>query len=101
MEGFSKFTPEQDRRIIALSHAVQSGVKFDHETGGDGGDAKHLRTGVNIALSETAALGKLMVDKGLITADEYADAIIATLEREVASYEAMLSKRLGTKVTLS
>jgi hypothetical protein len=94
------FTKEQNDRIIALSHRVQSGVAWDHSTGSDDGTPKHLRTGVNIALVETGAIGRLLVRKGLVTPGEYADAIIEGLEKEVAMYERRLREKLGSNVTL-
>lgn len=95
------FTEAQQVRISELSHAIQSGVLGDMETGGDAGaNAKHLRTGVNIALCQIGGLAQLLIDKGIIGRDEYASAMINALEREVARYEELLTRRIGKKVTL-
>src|SRR5207248_3069740 len=59
-----------------LSHALQSGVRWEHERGSDDGSPKHLRTGVNIALRDHSSLVNLLVRKGIITDLEYAEAIV-------------------------
>jgi hypothetical protein len=94
------FTEEQNARILQLSHAVQSGVSWDHSTGSDDGNPKFLRVGVNMALVETGAIGRLLVEKGIVTRDEYANALIEGLEKEVAMYERRLEEKLGKKVGL-
>lgn len=61
---------------------------------------KHLRVGVNTALADAGALVKLLIDKGLFTEDEYFDALVESMQREVDAYEARLSARMGCKITL-
>jgi hypothetical protein len=95
------FTDAQKQRLVELTHAMQSGVKFDHDTGGDSGTPKHLRVGVNAAMVEHGALAKLMIDKGIITEDEYAGAVIAGMQTEVDRYESLLTAKLGHKVSLA
>lgn len=66
---------------FALAHAVQTGVKstMEHDRAHhpardqdrDEYGAKHLRTGVNMAICEHSALVRIMLDKGLITQIEY------------------------------
>jgi hypothetical protein len=94
------------KRQAALLHAIQSGVAC--EQGLDEGEGvpnaatspKHLRTGLNAAMVEHAALVRLLIDKGLIAERDYFDAVIRELQAEVARYEERLSARLGAKVTL-
>lgn len=78
---------ENRQRYLAACHAIQTGVAFEHSRGSEDGTPKHLRTGVNIAMCDHAALVKLLIAKGLFT-DE--------AEEEVKRYE----ERLGGKVTL-
>jgi hypothetical protein len=61
---------------------------------------KHLRVGLNSAFSEHSALAKLLIAKGLITEDEYIEAVAEGMRREVARYEEVLSKHFGMPVTL-
>lgn len=100
-------------RYQALAHAVQTGaaqecalddeaVAFNMRTASSMPHSpKMLRTGVNMALVEGGALAQLLMDKGVITAEEYQGALIASLEAEVARYEARLSKRMGIEVRLA
>jgi hypothetical protein len=97
-------TPEQ--RYAAAAHAMQSGVAMDMKTdpgGSRGGTTpKHLRVGVNSALVTQAALASLLVAKGVITQDEYVEAVADEMEKEKARFEQLLSERFGgQKVTLA
>ena len=89
-----------------LVHAMQSGVAMDISHCGEkgaGADPKHLRVGVNVAMVESAALAKLLMDKGVFTPEEYNKALIEAHRQEVARYEARLTDRVGsgTKITLA
>ena len=87
----------------ALSHAMQSGVAMMMEKEPNGEtNPKHLRVGVNAAMIEHGALVKVLIDKGLITEEEYWEAAVANMKAEVASYEAKLTALFGggTKITL-
>jgi hypothetical protein len=93
-------TTEQEVRYAALLHAVQTGVAQEQHFGSKNGTPKHLRVGVNSALVECAALGRLLVAKGVISKDEYYSSIIFMLEQEVKNYEERLEAKLGLKVSL-
>jgi hypothetical protein len=92
-----------------LAHAMQSGVAatiaLNEQVAipGSRGDhtPKHLRVGVNMAMAEHSALSKLLCDKGVITEDEYRQALVDGLTREVAKYEKELSEKYGRPVTLA
>jgi fructose/tagatose bisphosphate aldolase len=81
-------------------HAMQAGValKMNH----DGADTtpKHLRVGVNAAMSDQSAVAILLVSKGVITETELWTALCESMEREKAMYEAEINARTGGKVTL-
>lgn len=87
-----------------LAHAIQTGVAYDHAAGSQDGTPKHLRTGLACVMADLGSLTRLLVAKGVITNDEYFEAILSGLRDEVAAYEARLSgTRLGphpTKITL-
>lgn len=91
---------EKKQRYQQLMRAMQSGVAASLELGSDEATPKHLRVGVNAAMSEQGALASLMIEKGLFTEEEYLDALIEYAEREVDRYERMLSERTGSNVSL-
>jgi hypothetical protein len=91
-------------------HAVQSGVRMLMQVEQAPDEAwdwepetspKHLRTGVNSALLDSAAVAGLLISKGLITLDEYEAALADGAEREQRSYEQRLSEIMGSEVQLA
>ena len=94
---------EDDERWRAASHAMQSGVAMEMNLPDrqSATEPKHLRVGINAAMSDHAGLVKLLVDKGLITNEEYMKAIADQMEIEKADYEARLSAHFGKKITLA
>lgn len=97
-----------DPEIVALQqeyekllHAMQSGVKFEQEWGvSDAQSPKHLRTGVNSAITQNSGLVLLLVAKGVITWREYWQAQVEAFRREVEMYEQRLSAHAGVTVHL-
>lgn len=87
-------------RYLAAEHAMQSGVAMEMQQGSGDTEPKHLRVGVNSAMCEHAGLARLLISKGVITEEEYTEAIAAEMEAEVGRYEQRISERLGTNVTL-
>lgn len=85
---------------MSQCHAVQAGVAMEMHHNPAPTDPKHLRTGVNIAMCDSAALAGLLIAKGVITDEEYATACRDKMRAEVEAYEQRLSDRLGTKITL-
>jgi hypothetical protein len=85
----------------ALAHAMQTGVaaqmQFDPVVAGT--TPKHLRVGVNSALVDSSALAKLLMDKGVITLDEYETALVEGMRAERDRYVAWLEGR-GMRVDL-
>lgn len=75
------------REYTELCHAMQSGVAFEQSRGSQDGTPKHLRVGINVAMCDHAALVKLLVEKGIITDEEYAKAIRDEMRAEVDRYE--------------
>jgi hypothetical protein len=84
---------EKREKYQALLHAMQTGVAYDLESNTSSGSPKHLRVGINAAMSDHGALVKLLIDKGLITESEYYDYLIEFMEREVESYTKKLNLR--------
>ena len=84
----------------AALHAMQTGVGFEMEQRSRPTEPKHLRVGVNTALCDQAGLIRLLVSKGIITEEEYLDAITAEMNAEVERYEKRLSEKTGSNITL-
>ena len=101
-------TKEDRFRYNKLAHAMQTGVKmmqnFEHpemnipDFAIEASDSpKHLRVGVNSSMVEHAALTMLLVDKGIITMDDYERSLVDLMEREVKRYESDISKAMFEK----
>jgi SOS response regulatory protein OraA/RecX len=64
-------------------------------------EPKHLRTGLNMAMVEHAALARLLIAKGVITEEEYMQALAEGAEAEKQQYEDRLRARFGRNVRLA
>lgn len=84
----SESLAEAEARYLRACHAMQSGVALEHSQGSNDGSPKHLRVGINSAHVSTAALLGLLIEKGLLTYEEYVIAVADQMEAEVALYEA-------------
>jgi|HubBroStandDraft_6_1064221.scaffolds.fasta_scaffold00184_15 hypothetical protein len=91
-----------NERYRAAAHAMQSGVKLKMTREGVGDpdegyvprgecSPKHLRVGINSAMSDHGALARLLIDKGVFTEEEYTEAIADGMEREVQFYRTELN----------
>lgn len=87
-------------RYMAAAHAMQSGVASKMAFDPAETTPKHLRVGVNSAMSDHGALAKLLIDRGVITEGEYLSAIADAMEREKDQYEREISGHFGSTVTL-
>lgn len=83
-----------------LGHAMQTGIMYMIEKGSKIGDPKHLRTGINSALVFNGTVVKLLVKKGLITREEYAEAAVEDLRAEVKQYEKWLAEIFNVNIKL-
>lgn len=91
-------------RYFAAAHAMQSAVAYFMESGlarSKETTPKHLRVGVNSAMMETSALGRLLMAKGIITEHEYYKSLADGMEAEVASYEQMLPDEFKGKISFA
>lgn len=80
--------------------AMQAGVALKMSREPADVQPKHLRVGVNSAMSQHAGLAELLIAKGVITEEEYGEAMAQGMRNEVAMYEQELSQMFGAKVTL-
>jgi hypothetical protein len=93
---------ELREEYFTLVHAMQSGVKMEMELGASkSAEPKHLRVGVNAAMSDHGGLVKLLMDKGLFTEEEYFTYMRDFMKREVEGYEKRLSAHLGHDIHLA
>jgi len=76
------------------AHAMQSGVAMKMNYDASETSPKHLRVGVNSAMCDHAALVRLLLEKGIISQEEYERAITEEMGREVRRYEQWLSDYL-------
>lgn len=92
---------ELRQRYYALAHAMQTGVAYRADKRDQ--DPKHLRVGINSAMVDHGALVGLLLKKGIITDEEYYEALCEAMKREVDSYRQHLADQWGypvEKVTL-
>lgn len=88
------------QRYERAAHAMQTGVAMTIQRDKTSIEPKHIRTGINAAMADMAAMARLLMAKGIITEDEYSDAVCEGMEAEVRLYESELSKAYGTNITL-
>lgn len=92
---------EKRQKYLALAHAVQSGVAAEMNIDPGPTSPKHLRVGVNMAMVEHAALILLLMDKGIITEEEYYDALIDAMHHEIDGYKVRLAEYYGVDIDLA
>jgi hypothetical protein len=83
-----------------LRHAIQTGVAYEIEKGSQASTPKHLRTGLDAFAAELSGMARLLISKGVITEEEYFDALAQALREEVKRYEIRLSERYGASIRL-
>ena len=83
-------------KYLELAHAMQTGVEFRQNKQDQ--TPKHLRVGINTAMSDMGGLVTLLIEKGVITAEEYEAAITASMQREVDSYRQHIAEETGNPI---
>lgn len=87
-------------RNTALRHAIQTGAMYEAEQNPIVMEYKHNRVAIDAQQAEYAALIMLLVNKGVITWEEYYEVSIAALTAEVVRYEQRLTRMFGAKIKL-
>jgi hypothetical protein len=81
-------------------HGVQTGIALLMNYNTHFTEAKHLRVGVDSCMVTNAAVAQLLIAKGVITEDEYVEAVriaaIEELERSEDALEKQPTKCSGT-----
>ena len=81
-------------RVAQLTHAIQSAVAFQIERGSNAALPKHLRTGLDTTKAEHGGIARLLIRKGVITEEEYFDAVVEGLEVELR-FQTEQAQRMG------
>lgn len=82
-------------------HGVQSAIDVAMNTYPDyrATEEKHMRVGVDMSKADMCGLANLMIRKGLITLDEYMEAMRLGANHELAMREIEHYERTGVKVS--
>lgn len=81
-------------------HAMQTGVAYSLEIDAAEGDIKHIRVGINSALCSIATLTYILMEKNIITEEEYFTKLLELTRNDVKDYEGKLSEHYGSNITL-
>jgi len=87
-------------RYLAALHAVQTGIEYKRQYDRSFVSEKHMRVGVDSAHISQAALIRVLIAKGIVTYEEYMEALATEAESEKARYEAELTEHYGRPVKL-
>ena len=85
-------------RYTAAAHTIQTAVAVQIAHLGDnaaGADHKHLRTGLNMIMTDHGSLVRLLIDKGIITDEEYTKAMIEGTEAEAERMKLDTRRKCG------
>jgi hypothetical protein len=91
---------ELRRRYERACHAMQTGVAMKMNYHEQEAAPKHLRTGINSAMVETSVLTQFLLEKGIITEQEFWAKMCSQMETEVAMYKQWLDDHLDGSITL-
>lgn len=86
----------ETERYMRAAHRVQTAIAFNPDRPRD--EYKDLRTGLDLSKSDMGGLATLLIEKGVITREEYLAAIADAAEREADGKEDELSIRHGINV---
>lgn len=76
------------------AHRMQTGVAY-FENRSSECTSKHLRVGVNAAMSDQGGLARLLIKKGVFTEEEYIEAITDAMRQEADAYESRIQQELS------
>lgn len=81
---------KNEKTYTEAAHAMQSGVAMMMNIDPSETTPKHLRVGINSAMVETSTIVGLLIEKGIITSDEWKAALTKEMNAEVERYEKTL-----------
>ncbi|MEH2525854.1 MULTISPECIES: hypothetical protein [unclassified Bradyrhizobium] len=89
--------PMRDLRLTyeQALHGIQSAIRFEMSRSGIPDDEhnptsrmmKHLRVGIDMRAADHAAVAGLLIEKGIITEEEYLERMRLAANEELARYE--------------
>ena len=99
---------DNKKRYSDAAHAMQSGVKmmmnYEHPEAQTPDNAldpstspKHLRVGINSTMVDHAALMHILLNKKIITLDDYFASLADEMEEEVERYEKAIEEAMFEK----
>ncbi len=94
---------DEDRKTWTYQDAlaaVQAGVAVKQRLDPMDGTSKHLRVGLNSAMSAICAIERLLIAKGVCTEGELLEAVRVGMLDEVALMERTLTELFGRAATL-
>ena len=82
---------------LAFAHRVQTAIAILMSKDSDltRCQPKHLRTGIDTSKADFSGLASLLIEKNVITEDEYIDAITVAMRQEADRYEEEVQQALG------
>jgi len=69
------------------AHGVQTAIAFDIGQGRKTTEPKHMRVGIDLSKADMLGLAVLLIDKGIITPDEYTEAMRLSANEELEMRE--------------
>lgn len=89
-------------RYLAAGHRLQSALKLEMEALSAAGrlqssqfSPKHMRVGIDLRAADALGLCRLLITKGVITADEYLEAMAEAAEHEAQTQIERIRAELG------
>lgn len=93
-----KSIEEKKALYLRMMHGLQSSIaalmSFDLALG----EKKHLRVGVDSALIQSSALARLLIEKDLITEEEFWDSTLIVLAEDLTKNRERFAKEMGVPV---
>ncbi len=69
------------------THGVQTAIAYDIDQGRKATEPKHMRVGIDMSKADMLGLAILLIEKGIITSDEYIEAMRLSANEELAMRE--------------
>jgi len=69
------------------AHGVQTAIAYDIGEGRKTTEPKHMRVGIDMSKADMLGLAVLLMEKGIITSEEYIEAMRLSANEEVAMRE--------------
>ena len=88
---------EDMQRLNAAQHAMMTGVGYKASYDSSECDLKQIRVGINTALVNCGVIAGLLIEKGILTQEEYYSKLADAMEKEKDTYQEWLNKYFKKK----